>query len=99
MKTLLRQSGTGLRMLLLLTVVLGVIYPLVITLVAQVPGLKSRANGSLVSRNGTVVGSALIGQSFTDAKGNPLPDPSVKATPAPPACSLRSACAASRSAS
>lgn len=72
MKTLLRQSGTGLRMLLLLTVVLGVIYPLVITLIAQVPGLKSRANGSLVSRNGTVVGSALIGQSFTDAKGNPL---------------------------
>lgn len=70
--TTLRQSLAGLRMLVLLTVVLGVIYPLVITAVAQVPGLQSRADGSLVSHGGRIVGSTLIGQSFTDAKGNPL---------------------------
>jgi K+-transporting ATPase ATPase C chain len=60
-------------MLLVFTVICGIAYPLVITLVAQVPGLKSRADGSTLKVNGTAVGSKLIGQSFTDSKGNPLP--------------------------
>lgn len=68
----LRQMSTGLRMLLVFTVVLGVAYPLAITAVAQIPGLKSRANGSLLTSNGTVVGSKLIGQNFVDSDGNPL---------------------------
>jgi len=68
------QHLAAIRTLLVLTLVLGVAYPLLITLVAQLPGLKSRADGSLLrsSSSGTVVGSALIGQGFTDTKGNPL---------------------------
>jgi K+-transporting ATPase ATPase C chain len=62
----------ALRALLLLTVLLGALYPLAITVVARIPGLRDTANGSLVSVGGTVVGSALIGQAFTDAAGHPL---------------------------
>lgn len=69
----LRQYSAALRILLVFTAILGVGYPLAITAIAQVPGLKSRAGGSVVSQNGKVVGSTLLGQSFTDAEGNPLP--------------------------
>jgi K+-transporting ATPase ATPase C chain len=69
----LRQFSAALRILLIFTVIFGIGYPLLITLVAQVPGLKDRANGSLIKLNGQVVGSKLIGQSFTDSNGNPLP--------------------------
>lgn len=68
-----RQYTAALRMLLIFTVILGVAYPLFITVVAQIPGLKSRADGSLLKVNGQVVGSKLIGQGFTDSDGNPLP--------------------------
>ncbi|GAB3262383.1 potassium-transporting ATPase subunit C [Kineosporia babensis] len=67
------QHLAALRLLLVMTVILGVAYPLVVTLVAQIPGLKSKADGSLLEEGGTVVGSSLIGQSFTDADGNALP--------------------------
>jgi K+-transporting ATPase ATPase C chain len=70
---LIRQHVAALRMLLIFTVVLGIGYPLLITLIAQVPGLQHRADGSLVTVNGTPVGSSLLGQSFTDKDGNPLP--------------------------
>jgi K+-transporting ATPase ATPase C chain len=69
----LRQLSAALRILIVLTVIVGVLYPLAITAVAQIPGLKGRADGSLLPANGKIVGSKLIGQSFTDAKGNPLP--------------------------
>ncbi|MGZ4570169.1 MAG: potassium-transporting ATPase subunit C [Blastococcus sp.] len=69
----LRNATAALRLLLVLTVILGIGYPLVISGIAQIPGLKSRADASLLTRNGQVVGSGLIGQNFTDAKGNPLP--------------------------
>ena len=67
-----RQLAASLRMLIIFTVILGVAYPLAITLVAQIPGLQSRADGSQIKQAGKVVGSKIIGQSFTDSKGNPL---------------------------
>jgi len=70
----LRQHLAALRVLLVFTVLLGLAYPLAITGIAQLPGLKHRADGSLVeAANGQVVGSAIIGQSFLDTDGNPLP--------------------------
>ena len=68
----LRQHVAALRMLIVLSVILGVGYPLFITLVAQIPGLQSRADGSQIKVAGKVVGSKIIGQSFTDKDGNPL---------------------------
>lgn len=68
----LRQHVAALRMLIVLSVILGVGYPLFITLVAQIPGLQSRADGSQIKVAGNVVGSKIIGQSFTDKDGNPL---------------------------
>ncbi|MEO9138349.1 MAG: potassium-transporting ATPase subunit C [Jatrophihabitans sp.] len=71
-KNYARQIVAALRVLIALTVVLGIGYPLVITAAAQVPGLQSRADGSLVHSDGKVIGSALLGQSFTDKSGRPL---------------------------
>ncbi len=67
-----RQHLAAVRALVVLTVITGLAYPLVILVIGQVPGLKSHADGSLVKANGTVVGSSLLGQSFTDAKGDPI---------------------------
>jgi len=67
-----RQHLAGLRALVVLTVVTGIAYPLVVLVIAQVPGLKSHADGSLIKAGGSVVGSSLLGQSFTDAKGDPI---------------------------
>ncbi len=69
---MLRQLSAALRMLLIFTVILGIGYPLLITAVAQIPGLKSSADGSIAGLNGKPVGSKLLGQSFTDKDGNPL---------------------------
>jgi K+-transporting ATPase ATPase C chain len=67
-----RQLVTGLRMTIAMIVLVGIAYPLVVTGIAQ--GLMShKADGSFVSANGKVVGSSLIGQNFSDAKGDPLP--------------------------
>jgi potassium-transporting ATPase KdpC subunit len=71
--SILRQHWAALRALLLFTVILGIGYPLFIWLVAQVPGLNGKANGSIIEVNGKPVGSSLIGQSFTDKDGNALP--------------------------
>lgn len=67
-----RRYAAALRILILFTVLLGVIYPLAVTAIAQVPGLKSRADGSLVTNSGQVVGSRLIGQAFTDDQNTAL---------------------------
>jgi potassium-transporting ATPase KdpC subunit len=69
----LSQHFAALRVLLVMTVVTGIAYPLVVLAVAQLPGLNHRADGSLIkTADGKVVGSSLIGQSFTDNDGKPL---------------------------
>jgi K+-transporting ATPase ATPase C chain len=68
----LRQHWAGFRVLLVLTMLLGILYPLAVMGVGQLL-LRGHSNGSLLSSTGHVVGSSLIGQSFTDGKGKPLP--------------------------
>lgn len=67
------QTWTALRAMLILTLALGVVYPLVVTVIGQA-AFPSQANGSFVSVDGEVVGSSLIGQSFTDSDGHALPE-------------------------
>jgi K+-transporting ATPase ATPase C chain len=67
-----RQLITGLRVTVVLVVLLGLAYPAAVWAVGQV-AFKHRANGSFVTTGGKAVGSALIGQSFSDNDGNPLP--------------------------
>ncbi|MGO1051588.1 potassium-transporting ATPase subunit C [Crossiella sp. CA198] len=76
MSTLWKQSMAGLRVLLVLTVLLGVVYPLLIWGVGRLPGLSANAEGSLIYQNGQPVGSELIGIDLVDerAKDNPALD-------------------------
>jgi len=67
-----RQLLTGLLMTITLTVLLGLVYPFVMTGIAQV-AFHDRANGSFVEEHGKVVGSSLIGQSFVLKDGSPDP--------------------------
>ena len=66
-----RQAWVSLRAMIVITVVCGLLYPAVIWVIGL--AMPSQSNGSLVRENGQVVGSSLIGQSFTDKKGNALP--------------------------
>lgn len=59
-----RQVVTGIRVTAVLAVLLGIAYPLAVTGVGQA-AFRSRAEGSLVTRDGRVVGSSLLGQSFS----------------------------------
>ncbi len=61
---MLQQLLPGLRMTLIFTVLTGVFYPLLVTGVCQALFPK-QSNGSLITSNGTVIGSTLIGQNFT----------------------------------
>src|SRR5579859_2001887 len=70
--SLVRQHIAGLRALLVFTVAFGIIYPVVMVGFAQV-AFPNKANGSLVTYHGRVIGSSLLCQEFVNAKGNPLP--------------------------
>ncbi|MDT0269703.1 potassium-transporting ATPase subunit C [Streptomyces sp. DSM 44915] len=80
---LARGCGAGLRALLALTLLTGVLYPLAVTGIAQV-FFPDRANGSTVSADGREVGSALIGQRYQlpDDPGD-LDDPAAEPEPDP----------------
>ncbi|MFI9650399.1 potassium-transporting ATPase subunit C [Streptomyces sp. NPDC052040] len=77
--TTARLLGAGLRALLVLTLVTGVLYPLAVTGVAQAL-FPSRANGSEIKADGKVVGSSLIGQSYDlpPKKGAQRPEPDLR---------------------
>src|SRR5260370_16290504 len=84
-RTLLRQLRPAIVLTLALTLLLGIVYPLLTTVVAQ--GLfPSQANGSLVYQNGKPVASRLIGQYWTkprDFHGRPSVTDNPPGTPAP----------------
>jgi K+-transporting ATPase ATPase C chain len=61
------QLKPAILILALLTLITGVIYPLVVTVIAQV-AFPAQANGSLIVKDGQAIGSSLIGQSFDDPK-------------------------------
>ena len=67
-----RHLAASVVMLLVVTLALGFGYPLVVTGLSQL-FFHRQANGSLVYHDGKLAGSALLGQEFTDSKGNPLP--------------------------
>jgi K+-transporting ATPase ATPase C chain len=64
---LTRLTRPAISLLIVMTLLVGFLYPLVVTLVAKVT-FRSQADGSLVYRDGKLVGSTLIGQSFSDPK-------------------------------
>ena len=79
MKSLLKQTAAGLRVLIVLTVLLGVIYPLAVWAIGRLPGLNDQAEGSVITQNGQAVGSSLIG--IDPVAADPAKDPGFHTRP------------------
>jgi potassium-transporting ATPase KdpC subunit len=79
--TLWRQTATGLRVLIALTILCGIIYPLAVYVIGRIPGLSANAEGSIIyDANGTAVGSSLIG--IDPVPADPAADPYFHTRPA-----------------
>jgi K+-transporting ATPase ATPase C chain len=84
-RAIMRQLRPAILLTILLTLLAGILYPLVTTGVAQAL-FPSQANGSLVYQNGKPVGSRLIGQYWTQPQyfhGRPSATLNLQGTPAP----------------
>lgn len=73
MTSLFKQTLAGLRVLIVMTVLLGLIYPLAVWGVSRLPGLQDKAEGSIITQNGQAVGSSLIG--VDPVAADPAKDP------------------------
>jgi len=62
-----RQITTGLRFLVIMIILTGIVYPVLITVITS-EFFNKKAQGSLIKRNGTIIGSELIGQNFDSNK-------------------------------
>lgn len=85
MRRYIPELGIAVRLTIVVMVVTGLIYPLVITGAAQAL-FHDRANGSLITKNGQVIGSSLIGQQFSSDKyfhGRPSATNNPAGTPQP----------------
>ena len=82
---MLRQMRTAILSVLVMAIVFGLIFPFVITAIAQV-AFHHQANGSLITNGGKVIGSEIIGQNFTGPgyfRPRPPPPAAVMMPPIP----------------
>ncbi|MDP4187929.1 MAG: potassium-transporting ATPase subunit KdpC [Bacteroidota bacterium] len=62
-----KQFFIAIKFLMVITIITGIVYPVFVTVIAQT-AFKDKANGSLITKNGKIIGSQLIGQNFNTSR-------------------------------